>query len=123
MFSKGPKHVNGRGPTGTKALLRTLDAKLKRNVDVMVVLAMAGNLLMVAEVYELWARSGVASTTCEVLKLLSSFTTLWLLAFLAWYYQRKFQQMKKLRDRTIPGELSEQSRTPEPEPTHRVGHM
>ena len=94
MFSKGPKHVNGRGPTGTKALLRTLDAKLKRNVDVMVVLAMAGNLLMVAEVYELWARSGVASTTCEVLKLLSSFTTLWLLAFLAWYYQRKFQQMK-----------------------------
>ena len=94
MFSKIPKHVNGRGPTGTKALLRTLDAKLKLNVDVMVVLAMAGNLLMVAEVYELWARSGVASTTCEVLKLLSSFTTLWLLAFLAWYYQRKFQQMK-----------------------------
>jgi len=76
------------------APMRVLDLKLARNFTVVLVLAVIGVATSVAEVYWLWAHGGESDATCEVLKLLVSFFTLWLLAFLVTYYRRKFEQCK-----------------------------
>lgn len=74
--------------------LRVLDDKLARSFGVVVALAAAGVALTVSENYVLWSHSGEPDATCELLKLLSSFLTLWLLVFLWIYYRRKFEQIK-----------------------------
>ena len=42
----------------------------------------------------MWAHGGESDAACEVLKLCSSFLTLWLIAFLLLYYRRKFELLK-----------------------------
>jgi len=81
--------------SATKAVLpmRVLDLKLARNFTVVLILAVLGVVISVTEVYWQW-HHGESDATCEVLKLLVSFFTLWLLAFLLLYYRRKFEQLK-----------------------------
>ena len=74
--------------------LRQIELRLKRNFTVVLIAAALGVGFAIAEVYWLWAHGGESDATCDVLKLLVSFSTLWLLAFLLIYYRRKFVLLK-----------------------------
>jgi hypothetical protein len=70
-----------------------LEAQLSRNLVVVIFLAALGVVVQVAECYWFWGH-GESDAACEVLKLCSSFFTLWLIYFLFRYYRRKFELMK-----------------------------
>ena len=72
--------------------VRLLESKLSRNFVILLLLASAGTAVQVAECYWLWAQAGESDAVCEVLKLVSTFLTLWLIFFLFLYYRRKFEQ-------------------------------
>ena len=74
--------------------VRLLESKLSRNFVILLLLASAGTAVQVAECYWLWAQAGESDAVCEVLKLVSTFLTLWLIFFLFLYYRRKFEQLK-----------------------------
>ena len=65
--------------------------KLARNLVVVLLLAFLGVAAQVTECYYLWAHGGESDAACEVLKLTSSFLTLWLVAFLFMYYRRQYE--------------------------------
>jgi len=74
--------------------LSQLDEKVARNFMVILTLAALGAILSVTECYLLWSHGGEPDATIEILKMLVSFLTLWLLLFLFVYYHRKYQQMR-----------------------------
>ena len=47
-----------------------------------------------SQVNLLWTNGGEPDASCDLLKLVSSVLTLWLVAFLIVYYRRKFEQLK-----------------------------
>ena len=56
--------------------LRQIELRLKRNFTVVLIAAALGVGFAIAEVYWLWAHGGESDATCDVLKLLVSFSTL-----------------------------------------------
>ena len=84
----------GLGARPVSFPLRVLEEKEKRNFSVVLGLAALGVVIQAVECTVLWRHAGEANAMCEVLKLLSSFFTLWLVLFLFVYYKRKFEVMK-----------------------------
>jgi len=88
------KAANFSAASEQRDTAKTLEEKLARNFVVILVMAFLGTAVQIAECYWLWAHGGETDAACEVLKLCSSFFTLWLVAFLFLYYRRKFELLK-----------------------------
>ena len=70
------------------------EEKLARTFAAVLILAAAGVVLQISEVYWLWSHNSETDSACDALKLCSSATSIWLVIFLFLYYRRKFEQLQ-----------------------------